>query len=86
MLIFCIVDEGEDEIDALTHTGDQLPTGLQSLPGLTVAPLELLDLLIIELVSNDGITSHLGNEEHHSLDFGIELFLHLNEVDLQLLL
>ena len=37
MLVLCIVDEGKDEIDALAHAGDQLPTSLQSLSSLVVA-------------------------------------------------
>lgn len=28
MLIFCIVDEREDEVDALAHTGDEFPSSL----------------------------------------------------------
>lgn len=86
MLVLRVVDEGEDEVDALAHAGDELPTGLQSLPGLAVTPLELFDLLIVELVSDDGVTPHLGDKEHHSLDFGIQLLLHLDEVQLQFLL
>jgi hypothetical protein len=86
MLVFRIVDERKDEIDALPHTGNQLPRGLQSFLCVTVRPFQLFYFFVVELVADDRVAAHLRDQKHHALDFAVQLLLHLDEVHLKLLL
>lgn len=61
MLELCVKDDRHDSVDALPNTRDDLPSCLDSIFCLNVASLELADLLVVELVADNGVASHFGH-------------------------
>jgi hypothetical protein len=53
VLVLSVVDEGENEEDALSHAWNQFPCGFKALLCLCMRLFQLFDLFVIELVADD---------------------------------
>lgn len=86
MLKLRVEDERKNAVDALAHTWQQFPSGLQPLLHFYVVSLHLFDFFIVKLVADDGVSSHFGHQEHHLFHFAVQLLLHFHEIVIDLLL
>ena len=49
-------------------------------------PFQLSDLLVVELVADDGVASHFSHQEHHSFHLRVDFLVDLYEPEFDLLL
>ena len=80
MLKFCVVNEGEDQVYALSKCWSEFENGVSVRFILRVIFLDLFNFLLNELIAYNIITSHFGNQKHDLFYLVADAFLLLLEV------
>lgn len=80
MLVLGVVDQGQDQVDALTDGWGQFEQGVGIPLILGVVPLDLLDLLLHELIPHNSVPAHLRHQEHDLLHLVAHILLLVLEI------